>query len=120
MTEPLATKVTVQQFTIIQNAHEKCLADGQPNNTIIIHTGSSSDVEIGPGENMAKAERKVSCLKKLMISKYFLIPGGPHQVKYYNPTAALDSGSEIGRKVWKTTGLFCFFFCFFNWQILHT
>lgn len=54
-TEPLATNVTVQQFTIIQNAHEKCLADGQPNNTITIRTGSSSAVERDPGENMAEA-----------------------------------------------------------------
>lgn len=53
-TEPLATKVTVQQFTIIQNTHEKCLADGQPNNTIIIRRGSSSAVERDPAENIGR------------------------------------------------------------------
>lgn len=112
MTELLATKVTVQQFTIIQNAHEKCLADGQPNNTIIIHTGSSSMWKETLEKTWQRQRGKWRCLKKLMISKYFLIPGGPHQVKYYNPTAALNSGSDIGRKVWKTTGLFLFCFVF--------
>lgn len=65
MTEPLVTEVTIQQFIIIQNVHEKCLADGQPNNTIIIYVGSSSAVERDPGENMAKAERKVTSSEKV-------------------------------------------------------
>lgn len=56
-------------------------------------------------------------LNKVMTSKYFLIPGGPHQVGFISPTAAQNSGSEIGRKVGKTAVLWV---CFFNWQILHT
>lgn len=54
MTEALGTNVAVQRFTIIQHAHEKCLADRQPNNTISGHTGPSAVVR-GPGENVAKA-----------------------------------------------------------------
>lgn len=109
--------MTLQQFTIIQNAHEKCLADGQPNNTIIIRTGSSSAVERDPGENMAKAWTKATSSEQgddiqILPHPWWTTPG-----QVYEPPAALNSGSEIGRKVWKTAVLWV---CFFNWQILHT
>lgn len=116
-TEPLATNVTVQQFTIIQNAHEKCLADGQPNNTITIRTGSSSAVERDPGENMAEAWTEATSSEQgddiqILPHPWWTTPG-----RVYQPHSSTEFGVRDWQKGWENCSFVGFFF---NWQILHT
>lgn len=67
----------------------------------------SSTVQRDPRENMAKAYSKVMSSEKVDGIKTLSYPGGPgppgqgRQAK-----AALNSGSKIGRKVWKKLQFF--------------
>lgn len=108
-TEPLATNVTVQQFTIIQNAHEKCLADGQPNNTITIRTESSSAVERDPGENVAEAWTEATSSEQgddiqILPHPWWTTPG-----RVYQPHSSTEFGVRDWQKGWKNCSFVGFF-----------
>lgn len=66
MTEPFVGHQSGNRISpLIQKAQEEHLADGQPNNTIIIQTGSSSTAERDPGEKVAKTDSKVMSSEKV-------------------------------------------------------
>lgn len=95
------------QFTIIQKAHEKCPADGQPNNTIIIGTGSASTVERDPGEHVAKAYSKVMSSEKVGGIKTLSYPWGAHtRSRTSAQKAALNSGVRDWQKSLEKTAVF--------------
>lgn len=80
----------------------KLMADGQPNNTIIIQTGSSPTVERDPGENRGKGmQRSYVFWKSGWYQNTTVLPLVAHTSHGCQPKAALSSGSEIGRKGWK-------------------
>lgn len=109
-TEPLATNVTVQQFTIIQNAHEKCLADGQPNNTITIRTGSSSAVERDPGENVAAAWTEATSSEQGDDIQIFPHPWWTTPGRVYQPHSSTEFGVRDWQKGWENCSFVGFFF----------
>lgn len=76
----------------------KCPADGQPNNTIIIRTGSASTVERDPGEYVAKAYSKVMSSEKVDGIKTLSYPWGPTPGQGRQPKAALNSGVRDWQK----------------------
>lgn len=95
------------QFTIIQKAHEKCPADGQPNNTIVIRAGSASTVERDPGEHVAKAYSKVMSSEKVGGIKTLSYPWGAHtRSRTSAQKAALNSGVRDWQKSLEKTAVF--------------
>lgn len=64
---------------------------------------------------MAKADSKVMSTEKLDDIKTLCWPWWPTPGQGHQPRAAQNSGSEIGRKVWKKPAVFLE-----NWQVLHT
>lgn len=58
-------------------------------------------MERDPGENVAKADSKVLSSEKVDGIKTLSQPWWPTPGQGRQPKAAQNSGSEIGRKVWK-------------------
>lgn len=102
------------RFTVIQKAYQERLADGQPNDTTIIQTGSSSTAERDPGENVAKADSKVLSSEKVDGIKTLSQPWWPTPGQGRQPKAAQNSGSGLAEKFGKRTPVFLE-----NWQVLH-
>lgn len=78
------------------------------------------DVERDPGENMAKAERKVTLSEKVDDIKILSHPWWTTPGQVLQPHSSTEFRVRYWQKGLENYRFVFVLFCFFNWQILHT